>query len=73
MGAFGFFGQPREEAEAARDALEDEARDNAAMETAWDKIDGKIRELTIARKRDATLRFTLRELKMLRQFRRKHA
>jgi hypothetical protein len=69
----GFPLQEREAAEAARDAIEDEDRDRLALESAWDKIDNKIHAATPGAGREYVVKFTLLELKMLRQFRRKHA
>lgn len=49
----------------------DDARDNAALESAWDKIDNKIAATPGGVQRALVVKFTLLELKMLRQFRRK--
>lgn len=72
MGASSYFGQPAEEREAVIDGLEDEERDRQALERAWDKIDNKIHGTKIGAGKELVVKFTLLELKMLRQFRRKH-
>lgn len=54
-------------------ARNDEDREHAALESAWDKIDNKIALTPGGVQRQLVVKFTLLELKMLRQFRRKHA
>lgn len=49
------------------------AREAAALESAWDKIDHKIAATPGGVQRELVVKFTLLELKMLRQFRRKFA
>lgn len=52
---------------------ENDVRDNAALESAWDKIDNKIATTPAGAQRNLVVKLTLLELKMLRQFRRKFA
>lgn len=61
------------EAEARKRDAENERRDSAALESAWDKIDNKIAATPGGVQTNLVVKFTLLELKMLRQFRRKFA
>lgn len=61
------------EADARRRDAENNERDRKALESAWDKIDNKIAATPGGVQRDLVVKFTLLELKMLRQFRRKFA
>lgn len=51
---------------------QDEENKRKALESAWDKIDHKVRFHKMAIGKELAIRFTLLELKMLQQFRRKH-
>jgi len=65
-----------EAAARVRDA-ENDLAESRALESAWDKIDNKIQVAVILGRCDEgkglNIKFTLLELKMLRQFRRKFA
>ena len=73
MGAFGFFGQPAEEREAAIDRLEDEHREKLVLSSALAKIGSKVSTLAKGFPPNASIsvRFTVEELRALRQFGRK--
>lgn len=65
------------EAEARKRDAATERIESAALESAWDKIDNKIQVAVILGRHDEgkglNVKFTLLELKMLRQFRKKFA
>lgn len=47
-------------------------REDEALERAWNKIDSKIHATPGGKQTELVVKFTLLELKMLRQFQRKH-
>lgn len=67
--------QTREAAEAARDELEDEARDREMLTSALDKVGRKYERLhptwRAKQNEDVILKLTIGELRVLRQFGRK--
>jgi hypothetical protein len=69
MGAFGFFGQPREEREAAIEHLEDEERNKIALANALDKVRCEFRR-TRGQRADVVseIKFTRSEIVALHHF-----
>lgn len=76
MGAYGFFGQSREEQEAGMDRMEEDARDHKLLTSALDKVSTKYESLSRKYRqnndRPTVLKLTTGELRVLRQFGRRH-